>query len=183
MFTSQLRRWWWNVWECWKATVEKGKKITFFFRIIKASALHLKRKGKIEGHILSIQRLAKVSAVFIFSSRTWCPWNKVNFGLWEHFTTLSSKFINHSFKITWMFYQQMTWNVSLSERVQIVRYWCVLQLTNATDSVKYRSTEQEWTFLCYSPNVKMHFQNDIWTGQLFGDTRRCAVRVNQYQKC
>lgn len=41
----------------------------------------------------------------------------------------------------------------------------VLQLPNATDSIKYSTTE-EYGLLCYIQNVEMHFRNDIRTGWL-----------------
>lgn len=61
----------------------------------------------------------------------------------ESFTTWSSRFINHSSK---MFYQQITWNVSLCEW-GVVNSQSVLQLPNATDSIKYSTTEEIWTFM------------------------------------
>lgn len=37
----------------------------------------------------------------------------------------------------------------------------LLQLPNAADSIKYSTTDGINVFLCYVPNVKMHFQNDF----------------------
>lgn len=83
---------------------------------MKVLALHLKcrPKAKCKAHLCQpsvgnkkyLPSLFFLMMVYTKESQLWTL---------ESFTTWSSRFINHSSKIMWMFYQQLTWNVSLRE--------------------------------------------------------------------
>lgn len=136
------------------------------WKYMKVLALHLKcrPKAKCKAHLCQpsvgnkkyLPSLFFLMMVYTKRSQLWTL---------ESFTTWSSRFINHSSKIMWMFYQQLTWNVSLCEWEELpvlgLFSSCQMPLT-----VLNTAQQRKYGLLCYIQNVEMHFRNDIRTGWL-----------------
>lgn len=104
---------------------------------------------------MSTERLEQKYLPFLFLLMNMVYTKQSQLWTLESFTTWSSRFINHSTKIMWMFYQQITWNVSLCEweELPVLGLFCSCQ-TPLT--VLNTAQQRKYGLLCYIPNVKTY---------------------------